>query len=179
MENYSRPDLTDEAKEAFSAVFRTHYKLLCAHAYTLLQDEQAAKDAVQQAFMICMHRHEGIHSIASYLHKTVYYNCLKMIKLRKRQSSACLDDALANKEPVYPDQDLLAGQDFLKDRQLETALEQLPRQCKEAMRLVYIERRKYNEAADIMGISKNSIKTHLRKGLSSLRLLLKSPISNA
>ncbi|QEH39447.1 RNA polymerase sigma factor [Chitinophaga sp. XS-30] len=179
MDNHSRPDLTEEAKEAFSTVFRTHYKLLCAHAYTLLQDEQAAKDAVQQAFMLCMQRHADIHSIASYLHKAVYHNCLKMIELRKRQSSTYLDDALANKESVYPDQDLLAGQDFSKVRQLETALEQLPRQCKEAMRLVYIERRKYNEAADIMGISKNSIKTHLRKGISSLRLLLKSPFSNA
>src|SRR5690606_140738 len=52
---------------------------------------------------------------------------------------------------------------------LANALQQLPKQRQVALQMVYFEKKKYQEAASLMGISINSLKTHLKIGIKNLR----------
>ena len=55
------------------------------------------------------------------------------------------------------------------DANIRSLLSELPLQRLEAFNLVYIENKKYQQAADEMGISINSIKTHLKLAVKTLR----------
>jgi RNA polymerase sigma-70 factor (ECF subfamily) len=52
---------------------------------------------------------------------------------------------------------------------IRSLLKELPVQRLEAFNLVYIENKKYQQAAGEMGISINSIKTHLKLAVKTLR----------
>jgi len=48
--------------------------------------------------------------------------------------------------------------------QLRAALEEMPDQKRRAIQMVYIHGKRYQDAADSMRISINSLKTHLKQG---------------
>lgn len=62
-------------------------------------------------------------------------------------------------------------------QQLHEVLREFPEQRQRAFNQVYMERRKYHEVADNMGISINSLKTHLKIAFKTLRSRLHLPVS--
>ncbi|MCE6992456.1 sigma-70 family RNA polymerase sigma factor [Dyadobacter sp. CY323] len=159
--------LKDGDIKAFDRLFLKYYKLLCANAYSLLRDEQEAKDIVQLFFVEMWERKlfmglEG--DIKGYLYRSVQNRCLnqqrKQLMDQKRQEmfiqtleSFEMEDQWMEHEPVN----------------LQDALLAMPGQRREALQLVYLQNKKYRDAADVMGISINSLKTHLKIGLRVLR----------
>jgi DNA-directed RNA polymerase specialized sigma24 family protein len=59
--------------------------------------------------------------------------------------------------------------DESRSRIMTPLLSNLGRQCRRALELVYMEDKSYVEAGRIMGVSKESIKTHLSIGKSYFR----------
>ena len=55
------------------------------------------------------------------------------------------------------------------DGKLDLIFNQLPVQRRKAFKLVYLEDKKYKEAAEEMGVSVNSIKTHLKLAVKALQ----------
>jgi RNA polymerase sigma factor (sigma-70 family) len=55
---------------------------------------------------------------------------------------------------------------------IDRVLKEFPEQRLKAFTLVYIEKKRYQEAADEMGLSINSIKTHLKLAIQVLRIKL-------
>ena len=153
--------------QAYDAIFLKYYKLLCVNAYFYLHDEQDAKDLVQAFFLEMWERQIYMRlngDIKGYHYRSVQNRCLNHIKkketLEKRQevyhlSEHALCDTGEDMEHTYA--------------KLDNALGGLPNQRKEAVKLVYLQNKKYQDAADIMGISINSLKTHLKIGLKNLR----------
>lgn len=159
--------------KAYDAIFLKYYKLLCVNAYFYLNDEQEAKDLVQAFFLEIWEKNIYMRlngDIKGYLYRSVQNKCLNYIRQKETHSrrKEKFTDFLLNTNDV---QEEISTTDSIYTK-LDEALNDLSNQKKEALKLVYLQDKKYQEAADIMGISINSLKTHLKTGLKNLRQAL-------
>jgi|SRR5690606_878253 len=153
---------------AFEALFKRYYKLLCLQAFYILDNEQESEDVVQLLFSEIWERQlfNNINSsLKAYLQTAVRNRCLKLLEKQKTEQKR-IDNYLYSLEYVEEiDED--SEQDSASS--INTALKELPRQRQQAFKLVYIEEKKYKETAVEMGISVNSVKSHLRLAMKELR----------
>lgn len=163
--------LKEGDKTAFNTFFRKNYKLLVANALFFTRDEQEAKDIVQDFFIEFWHkklylRLEG--DIKGYLYTSVQHRCfnLQRKKIPDQQGTRLLayDEAEPN-DSREEEEETLA--------RLQEAVNDLPPQRREVLKRIYFEEKKYQDAADEIGISLNTLKTHLKIGLKNLREKLK------
>ncbi|MFC0774989.1 RNA polymerase sigma factor [Terrimonas alba] len=153
---------------AYDNLFVKYYKLLCISAYFFLKDEQEAKDLVQTFFLDIWEKKLYLHfhdEIKGYLFRAVKNRCINEIskqKTRNKNHKAFTDLQDAKSSPHDE------GPDYYG--QMQGALEGMTGQKKVAIQMVYLKGKRYQEAADEMGISINSFKTHLKSGLKILRL---------
>lgn len=153
--------------QAYDAIFLKYYKLLCVNAYFYLHDEQEAKDLVQAFFLEMWEKKIYLRlngDIKGYLYRAVQNRCLNYI--RKQETQQKKQESYHLTADVTEEKDEEVEHTYI---QLDNAIEELSNQRKEALKLVYLQDKKYQEAADIMGISINSLKTHLKIGLKNLR----------
>ncbi len=157
---------------ALEQVYARFQRQLLAKALYLLKDEAAAEDLVQTFFIEFWQKqlYQQIEeSLEAYLFRAVHNRCLNEIKRLQRLQHRAeaylqeLDEAEEAKEPEI-------GED--KDS-IMALLHTLPPQKQEVVNLIVLEDKKYQEAADIMGISINTVKTHLKIALKQLREMAK------
>lgn len=158
---------------AFDAIFRKYYKMLCLNAFFYLKDEDEAKDLVQTFFFEFWEKKLFIKlegEIKGYLYRSVQNRCLNYIRnqeiIQRKQSEIETREETCDFENSLVRENLYVA--------LEKSLHDLPFQRREALKMVYFENKRYQEAADSMGISINSLKTHLKIGLKNLRDRMKS-----
>lgn len=161
---------------AFDELYLKYYALLCASAYLFLKNGQEAKDLVQSLFLDIWDRQLYVHfhdDIKGYLFLAVKNRCINQLKKQRmrektRRGYAAWQDETGPEEIGYEEGDY---------GRLEAALEEMPDQKKRAIQMVYIHGKKYQDAADSMRISINSLKTHLKTGLKLLRIEINSKIN--
>jgi RNA polymerase sigma factor (sigma-70 family) len=169
MMDVSRNDL-----ELFEELFRRYYSLLTARAFELCGNWQMAEDAVQE-FYADIWAKKSWQSIAThfapYAVKAVQYKTISLIRKSVRQNT--LNDP--NEHLQEADERLEAEQQndkLQRELKLIEALNALPAQRKEAFLLAHYHNRSYTEISEQMGISVNTVKTHLRLAMSQLRQIL-------
>ncbi len=158
-------------REAFDAFFLKYYKLLVANAYFYLKDEQEARDLVQDFMFEFWHqqlylRLEG--DMKGYLYRSIQHRCFNVRRKKAYEQQEYVH--LSLEDEVYDQNGEEHEDDLIR---LQHALEDLPPQRKEVVQRVYLEDKKYQEAADEMGISLNTLKTHLKFAIRNLREKLK------
>ncbi|SIO53716.1 RNA polymerase sigma factor [Chitinophaga niabensis] len=163
---------------AFDEMFKRYFEILCLHAHSVLEDSEEAKDLVQELFTKLFrynHIWTNVVDLRGYLFRCIHNSCLNALKKRK---------VLSERKQLYLSETFA----FLKNGQTseneilrfeENALESinnllpdLPPQRLAAMNLVYVIGSSYEEAASLMGVSENTIKTHLRLGREYIRAKL-------
>ncbi len=162
-------ELHQQNRDAYSWMYEKYYKVLLAHADFLLKDETEAEEAVQDVFckLLQLKNWDHIQNLRPYLYKVLHNYCLARISDTKKA---------AEKKYLFLRQmepDITDIPDLQEARQTEMKLGQLlshlsPQRLR-AFHLVYQEGLSYEEAAASLGISKNSIKTHIKLGLRVLR----------
>ncbi len=163
--------LKDGDTKAFDHLYLKYYKLLYANAYFILRDEQAAKDIVQVFFVEVWEKQlflslEG--DVKGYFYRSIQNRCLN--EQRKQQSEQRRYEVFMRHQA----DDVVEEQWFEPSPvNLQEALLTMPGQRREALQLVYLQDKKYSDAANTMGISINTLKTHLKIGLKVLREKLK------
>ncbi|PWK79077.1 RNA polymerase sigma-70 factor (ECF subfamily) [Mucilaginibacter oryzae] len=157
-------------KEAFEALFKKYYKLLNVSAYYILRDEMEAEDTVQ-GFFVDLWEAQLFNNINSslkaYMTTAVRNRCLKKVESETRTQKSLVDYKYTLTEveeeethipEIFPDK-LLAD---------------LSMQRMQAFTLVHYENKRYKDAAYEMGISINSLKTHLKLAVKTLKAGIKS-----
>ncbi len=162
--------LRNDSLESYEILFKRYYKMLCLHAALLLMDESEAEDLVIELFIEIWDKkiYRKIEkSFKAYLFRCVRNKCIngaKNIKLSKQKQE---------KYRQYRQEDKEKETSRLEQRELATNINnillELPAQRLKAFTLVYLEKKRYQEAADEMGLSINSVKTHLKLALKVLR----------
>lgn len=160
--------LHNEEIHAFKLLFDKHYKPMVLKAWTMLEDKMEAEDIVQKLFVDLWENKfwKNVHkSSEAYVYVALRNRCLKVI--RKRKFSPVEDVHSSMRQNYYT----IDSDDNNEDlyHHIKHVMDDLPKQRLQTLNLVYLENKKYQEAADEMGISINSVKTHLRLALKYLR----------
>jgi RNA polymerase sigma-70 factor (sigma-E family) len=148
-----------------SNLFRAEGRSLVRLARLFVDDRNAAEDLVQEAFIRLarsVHRIEDPVRAPAYLRSIVLnlardQNRRGLVSLRHRLPFHDIDRGIEDQIDVREDQ-----------REVLDALRELPTQQRACLVLRYYDELGPDEIAATLGISRNSVKTHLQRGLSAL-----------
>jgi RNA polymerase sigma-70 factor (ECF subfamily) len=135
---------------------------LYRYAVMILADRDAAADAVQQAFVAVLGlRGVDMESEERYLRRAVRNQCYDMLR-RKRSFANAIDAELL--EPA------LGHDDHPEERlTLERAIRELPPNQREVLHLKIYEQWTFQEIADQMDLSINTVASRYRYAIEKLR----------
>lgn len=158
-------------QEAFKLLFKKYYKLLNVSAFYILRDEMEAEDTVQNLFLDFWERqlYKNINSsLNAYLKTAIRNRCLKRVEKGTQIQKKLVDYQYTLTEIEEAEQ--VPAQEIYTEK----VLANLSIQRLQAFTLVHYQNKKYKEAAFEMGISINSLKTHLKLAVKTLKEGLKS-----
>lgn len=150
-------------------IFMTHYQEWCWLAYGYLQDTQEAEDVVQDVFVKLLQRGrtEEIQNLTGYVYNAVKNTSLTKLKQsKKRKSLLWCTNAVPSCEA-----DIITEE---TRTEIQKNIEALPVEGKRVFKLCVLEGLKQQNAAEILGISINTVKYHLKKSFKVLRFSLRN-----
>jgi RNA polymerase sigma-70 factor (sigma-E family) len=150
-------------------LFRQEGQSLVRLARLLVDDRNAAEDLVQEAFLRLArsaHRIKDESKAAAYLRSIV----LNLARDNNRRGLVSLRHHLPFDDRRASTEDEIELREDQRD--VIEALRALPHRQRTALVLRYYEELGIDEIADAMGISRNSVKTHLQRGLATLEVRL-------
>lgn len=151
------------------SLYRSEASRLLAMMVVYLGDRAEAEDVVQEAFLRVQRSWERIESperAGAYLRATAFNVARSGMRRRLRPMRAPWQDSVPS-----PEDGLLLAED---QRELMAALARLPERQRACVVLRYHSEAGISEIASTLGVSSNSVKTHLRRGLASLEAQLRS-----
>ncbi|RXQ93948.1 RNA polymerase sigma-70 factor [Ancylomarina salipaludis] len=158
-------------KEFFEELYRDYYSSLVQFARGILFDEDEAQDIVQEVFLDLWNKHGRTYietTIKTYLFSCVKYksfNRLKKLNIidkhHEQVKEACL---FAYEYDAIPDRDL--------QNKIRETLDSFPSQMRKVLEYHTLCDWKYQEIADELEISINTVKTHVKRGYKRFREVL-------
>ena len=135
-------------------LFRVEYTGMVRLAYTLVGNNAEAEEIVQDSFAEVHRRFDEIRQPGAYLRTTVVSRCRSLLRRRR---------VMQSHPPERPD-DLPAGASELWD-----VLHKLPEDQQITVVLRYYGQYRASEIAKIMGIPAPTVRSHVKRGLATLR----------
>jgi RNA polymerase sigma-70 factor (ECF subfamily) len=172
----------DEA--AYEEVVRRHSPRLLAAARRILQNEEDARDALQDAFLSAfrsLDSFEGHAQLGTWLHRITVNAALMKLRGQRRRPARSLSDLLprffADGHQVEPAVPWEAAPERTLERQetrdfIRQAIDQLPENYRTVLLLRDIEELDTAETARQLGLSEAVVKTRLHRARQALRTLL-------
>lgn len=160
-------------ERVFESLFRNHYQPLCRYATTLINDPDEAEEIVQQVFIQIWERREALEinlSIQAYLYKAVRNSSLNKIKHGKVRRLYA-EEVTALTSQSEPASEMTFQNELQK--QIHSAIESLPEQCRIIFKLSRFEELKYAEIAEHLSISVKTVENQMGKALKIMREQLK------
>lgn len=160
--------------DTYEMLFTEWYVPLCNYAYSILRDQDEAKDIVQKTFYTLWDQRTGINihtSVKSYLYRIVHNNCLNKIKQHKIRSEHNQYIAYETNSSTNNTENSLIQSEL--QMQIEAAIEKLPPRCKEVFRMSRFGQLSYAEISKELNITTNTVETQIVKALRILRTELK------
>lgn len=151
----------------FEALFRTDFRPLCLYALHYLSDVDAAEDIVQECFMKLWEKLEqgtAVDNSRAYLYMTVRNRCLDQLKKKDLPT-----ESLKPNDTYGIIDDDQAQQRSQTEARLWTAIDSLPEKCREVFILSKRDGLKYEEIADELDISVNTVRNQISKALRLLK----------
>ena len=159
-------ELQNQNKSVYKNVFNHYYKGLVVYANNFLFDQQASEDVVQEVFISLWENAKSIEiktSLKAYLYAMVRNKCLNYLKSIKITDDLNVIDL---NSMLTLDEDLDSISDEEKTvlyNHILKIIETFPESMQQVFKLKFIENYKYEEIADEMGISVNTVKTQLKR----------------
>lgn len=163
-------------QNAFRTMFDEYYSLLCAIAYHYVRDTSVSQILAEDALLSIWDKHEDITFITSlkaYLMRTVRNKSIDYLRSSK------IEETFINIEEVgnycfIPDEELFEKYVLAElEEKIEEAISTLPDECKNVFIMSRYDDKSYQEIADYLNISINTVKYHMKHALSLLREELK------
>jgi len=158
---------------SFEELFKNNYAKLCHFALQFLKDEDAAKDIVQETFVVYWNKKEDLDAegvpATGFLFSAVRNACLN--KLRREK----LEHGFLNQQDADPAEDAIVLNAMIRSEviaELNHVITTLPVNCQRIFRMGYLEGLKNPEIAKELDISINTVKTQKKRGLELLKMRL-------
>lgn len=170
--------LGDEA--AFEFIFKKHFTGLCLFAEHYVKDPIVAEEIVEDFFCHLWETGKYISintSLRGFLYKGIYNNSLKHIRHKKVEQKYIEEQYYFNDKEIlegastdYPSVNLVIKE---LEEKITLVVDSLPDQCRKIFCMNRYENKSYQEIADNLGLSINTVKTQMVRALQKLRTELK------
>ena len=158
--------------ETFEMLFKAHFKSLYGYAHTIVKDEMAAEEMVQNVFLKIWEKKGGLNiqsPALAYLYKSVYHESLNYLKHQKVKAAYQAHTTYQMKNQADHASKIMLSE---LEQQINKALDELPEQCRTIFQMSRFEELKYQEIADRLGLSIKTVENQMGKALKIMRLKL-------
>lgn len=145
--------------ETIEALFRVEYVPMVRLAFTLVGNNEEAEELVQDSFVEVHRRFDEIRQPGAYLRTAVVSRCRSLLRRRR----------VMQQHPPEPPEHLPGSAGELWD-----VLGRLPEDQRLTVVLRYYGQYRSSEIAKIMDMPGATVRSHLRRGLATLRKELES-----
>lgn len=155
-----------QAPDQFRQSFYTYYRDLHRYAYTLLRDNDEARDVVQDVFLNAWKKDKQLSPAAmtkQYLYRAVFNTCMNRVRREKVKLR------YLQQRPV---EDLTTSLSVIEKElaaKIEQAIARLPAQCRVVFLKSRNEEKRYSEIASDLDISVKTVEAQIAKALRILR----------
>ena len=132
-------------REMFERVYTENYLRLYCYALHIVNDEEAAKDILNDVF-VALVRNRAVDFLRHHVLQHQY-----------------------TEEYLYTAEQFYADYSDEKDKLVEEMMSQLSPPTDQILEMCYLKRMKYAEVAEALDISPNTVKKHILKALRTLR----------
>ncbi len=169
---------------AYEALVRTYVSRLTAVARRVMNNEEDARDAVQDAFVSAFRSiksFDGNSRLSTWLHRIVVNACLMKLRSRRRKPEESIEPLL----PTFQEdghhaarfrewEDEIHGAIERQERcaMVRRCIAQLPETYRTVLLLRDIEGFDGGETARVLGVTPNAVKIRLHRARQALRTLL-------
>ncbi|MDD6311073.1 MAG: RNA polymerase sigma factor [Firmicutes bacterium] len=161
--------------ELYAATYRKQYRF----AYSYLKDEFLAQDALQETYILAL---KGIQNIndpqlfVAWLNQICFRVCFKIYQKQKKyhdEMNPIEADVIADNSSsgVSPESQVVKTDE---GEYILNQIMKLPFSEAQAITLRFYHEMKIDEVADIMDVSKSTVKRYLRNGQEHLKDILKT-----
>jgi RNA polymerase sigma-70 factor (ECF subfamily) len=169
IDSYLLKAFKESDENAFEELFQKYYDPLCHYCEAVLNDCALAEDIVQDVFVYLLSYRDKIEvwgEIKVYLFSAVKRRALDVLKHQvvERNHSALLTDFLKDLSTTD-----YSEEEAEKLEKIKLILEELPSQCRLVFTLSCLDGKKYKEIAEELGISVNTVKSHVKKAYQYIR----------
>lgn len=167
------------SEEAFKQLYLKYQCKLFTFCYGLTDDEETAKDLVQETFITFWEKRDAVltdYSLIAYLFKIAHSKCYHHLQHANRTRTCDLETLrLSEIELNYYDEETITGSLYfteVKDA-YEKAVEKLPPQCQTVYVMNREEELKSRDIADRLSLSLRTVESHLYRAARLIRKELK------
>jgi RNA polymerase sigma-70 factor (ECF subfamily) len=160
-------------RRAFGAIVRRHQQVVFGIAYRASGDREVAAELAQEAFL---RAHQALGSFdperpfSPWLYRIATNLSLNWIARRRVETVALSEESTPRAAHRATPEDRVL--ELERAAIVETAIESLPADFREVIRLRHGEELSYQEIADRLGIPTSSVKSRLFRGRNVLKTLL-------
>lgn len=163
---------------AFSILFTRYYADLVRFSSSITHEQAAAEEIVQELFVRFWEERRTIgpiHSLKSYFLRSVHNRSVDWLRhqgIKNSYAAMMLEHPLALQNDT---ENYLLYSEL--ESEIETALEKVPEECAVVFRKSRFEALRYEEIAEMMGISVRTVENRVSKTLQFLRIQLRDFIA--
>lgn len=157
-----------DESNAFQLLFDQYYDNLLLYCYHILDDLDAAEDIVQDCF-ICLWNSKRLHSFTGdldrFIFKMIKNRALLFLKEHKKRHEVQISFSQDNSTNDYDTKEV-------NQKEIETlheTINRLPEKCRKVFLMACLNDKSYQEIADELGTSINTVKTQMKTALKFLR----------
>jgi len=170
--------VTKNDKGALKKIYEQYFDRLFVYALRILKSKELAEETISSVLFKVWHNRKALGDVKNpetYLFIMVRHDSLKLIKRElkhtERHISITDDCAFLVEENYTPE-----NQFFVEElrEQIDSIVNQLPPACKNAFLLVKEDKLQYKEAAKVLKISPFTVKNHVQKAVSRIRVFLEN-----
>ena len=151
---------------AYEALFKEHYRPLCAFAFQYVKSSDDAEEVVQDLFVKLWQDRKKLNitsSLKAYLFTAVRNRSLNAINKSKRNEA--LPEEMVDNSQNEVDED----EEELRNARVQTAIEQLPEMRRKVFKMSRFDGLKYREIAEQLGISIKTVENQMGSAFKTLR----------
>lgn len=162
--------LQERDKIAFAELYRRHWDAMYLHAFRLIQDEEIAKDVIQDVFVVFWEKASEIGSIRNpkaYLYTSLRNRMLSLI--RRDKVSQHFQKILIDKLEDFDERlvERIDAKDLV--RLIDLEIKKFPPRMREVFELSRQSFLSNKEIAEQLGLSEDAVKKHIQRAILLLR----------
>ncbi|MFR7878857.1 MAG: sigma-70 family RNA polymerase sigma factor [Butyricimonas paravirosa] len=155
-----------DIKDRFEQIYKAYSKPMFLYALSFLISEEEAEDVIQEVFVNFWkdNTYQKIKNevTKTYLFRSVKNNCLNRLK----KKDVLWDRLDLLREDIVVEEMMNWNDELIQE--VENEIANMPEQTREIIQAVFSDL-KYQEVADQLGVSINTVKTLLKHGMKYLR----------